>query len=88
MMRVIAENLFLFLLPSLVYLAYMSLASPDAKSPGRVIADAPLIGLFAAGALFVLATLVVFGSSQGGKPGQGYQPPALRNGGIEPGQLK
>lgn len=88
MMRVIAENLVLFLLPSLVYLAYMSLAGRNEKSPGRVVADAPLIGLFAAGALLVLATLIVFGSSKGGKPGQSYRPPEFRDGGIEPGQLK
>ncbi len=88
MMRVIAENLFLFLLPTFIYLAYMGLSGREAGNRDRAIADAPLIWLFAAGALLVLATLIVFGSSTGGKPGQSYRPPAFGDGKIEPGRLQ
>jgi hypothetical protein len=94
MTRVVLENILLFLLPSLVYVAYVRMMRPD-KNGGqrglagaaRVLDDAPLLWLFAAGALLVIVTLVMFGSSSGGKPGQHYEPPVLKNDRIEPGHI-
>ena len=40
------------------------------------------------GAALVIATLVVFGSISGGKPGQVYVPPVLKDGRIEPGRIE
>jgi hypothetical protein len=38
--------------------------------------------------MLVVVTLIAFGSTTGGKPGQSYQPPELRDGQIEPGRLQ
>jgi hypothetical protein len=54
-----------------------------------VINDAPLVWLFIAGALMVAATLVYYATlTPGGRPGQVYVPPHVKDGHIEPGQLK
>lgn len=88
MIRVVIENLLLFLLPALIYVAYMYAVRRGTLGEDRVIEDAPLLWLFAAGAALVLITLVAFGSMSGGKPGQAYEPARLENGRIEPGRLK
>lgn len=92
MIRIVIENLLLFLLPTLIYIAYTLLkrrrAEGAASGAAGVLDDAPLIWLVAAGAALVVATLVIFGSTSGGRPGQTYEPPVLRDGKIEPGHLK
>ncbi len=88
------RTILLFLLPTLVYLAYMLLAreaagseagTGDTRTPMGVLNDAPLLYLFAAGVALVLITLVAFGSTSGGKPDQPYTPPAMKDGQIQPG---
>ena len=89
MVRVVLENILLFLLPTAVYIAYILLTRRGASSTGEVINDAPLVWLFIAGALMVAATLVYYATiTPGGKPGQVYIPPHMKDGHIEPGQLK
>jgi hypothetical protein len=89
MIRVVIENILLFLLPTLVYVAYVLLTRTSASSAGAVISDAPLIWLFIAGALLVGATLVYYASiTPGGSPGAVYTPPHMKDGQIEPGTLK
>ncbi|MCL4765737.1 MAG: hypothetical protein KJZ80_05860 [Hyphomicrobiaceae bacterium] len=89
MIRIVIENMLLFLLPTLIYVAYALLwRRTEGASGARILDDAPLIWLVAAGAALVIATLIVFGSTSGGQPGQTYQPPVFRDGKIEPGQLK
>jgi hypothetical protein len=90
MIRVVIENLLLFLLPTLFYVAYVVLkrridGTTGSKSP---LDDAPLVWLFAAGAGLVIVTLIYFASTSGGKPGQTYQPPVYRDGKIVPGEIK
>lgn len=94
MIRVVLENLILFLLPSLVYFAYVIMTRPDEQKERQgtrgnlqVLDDAPLLWLFAAGAVLVIVTLIAFGSSSGGKPGQQYQPPVMKDGRIVPGHI-
>jgi Family of unknown function (DUF6111) len=88
MIRVVIENILLFLTPMAMYVAYM-LLTRRAASAGAVVSDAPLIWLFVAGALLVVATLVFYGSTSGGRPGQVYIPPHMgKDGRIEPGQIK
>ena len=95
MIRTVIENLLLFLLPTVIYVAWVLLnrrrngtsGETDGRAAG-VLDDAPLIWLVAAGAALVVITLIVFGSASGGKPGQVYQPPVFRDGKIEPGQIK
>lgn len=88
MIRIVAENILLFLLPTLIYVAYIYLTREERPGAARVLDDAPLIWLFAAGAALVIATLVIFGSVSGGKPGQVYVPPVLKDGRIEPGRIE
>ena len=61
-----------------------------AQTPGAtlVLDDAPLLWLFVAAVAVVLITLIAFGSTTGGKPGQVYTPPVLKDGRIEPGHLE
>jgi len=89
MVRIVIENMLLFLLPTVIYVAYMLLKRrTEGASGANILDDAPLIWLVAAGAALVIVTLIVFGSTSGGKPGQTYQPPVFRDGKIEPGQIK
>ena len=84
MIRIVAENILLFLLPTIVYVAYVYMTREEKPGAMRVLDDAPLIWLFVAGAALVVITLVSFGSVTGGKPGQVYTPPAFKDGRIEP----
>jgi len=86
-MRVIIENILLFLLPTAAYVGY-ALLTRRTTSAGALLNDAPLIWLFVAGALLVVVTLTLFGSTSGGKPGQEYTPARMKDGRIEPGQIK
>jgi hypothetical protein len=88
MIRVIIENILLFLLPTGMYVAYMLLVRRTTTA-GAVVNDAPLVWLFIAGALLVGATLVYYATlTPGGAPGAVYTPPHVKDGRIEPGTLK
>jgi hypothetical protein len=88
MIRIVAENILLFLLPTIVYVAYIYLTRDEKPGALRVLDDAPLIWLFVAGAAVVIITLVSFGSVTGGKPGQTYTPPSFKDGKIQPGHIE
>lgn len=95
MIRVVIENILLFLLPSLIYVAYMMItrerdsgAHGQMRGASQILDDAPLLWLFSAGALLVIVTLIAFGSTSGGKPGQHYEPPVMKDGRIVPGHLE
>lgn len=89
MIRIVIENLLLFLAPTALYAGWMYLTR-DPKKAGGVMSDAPLIWLTAAGATLVVITLLVFqDDTSGGRPGQAYEPPSMRKDGtIEPGRIK
>jgi Family of unknown function (DUF6111) len=87
MIRIVAENILLFLLPTIVYIAYIYMTRDEKPGAMRVLDDAPLVWLFIAGAVIVLGTLISFGSVTGGKPGQVYTPPSFKDGKIEPGHI-
>jgi hypothetical protein len=88
MIRVVIENILLFLLPTAMYAAYVLLMRRRATTAGEALNDAPLVWLFIAGAVLVVTTLVFYGSTSGGKPGQVYIPPQVKNGRIEPGHMQ
>ena len=88
MIRIVAENILLFLLPTIIYVAYVYMTREEKQGAMRVLDDAPLIWLFVAGAALVVITLVSFGSVTGGKPGQVYTPPSFKDGRIEPGHIE
>ena len=85
MIRIVVENTLLFLAPTLVYVAYVYLARKGESATSDVLAEAPLAWLAVGGAVLVVITMVMFGSLSGGKPGDGYEPPVMRNGKIVPG---
>lgn len=87
MIRIVIENILLFLAPTLAYLLYVLVTRPDSRSSTAVLDDAPLIWLFAAGAALLIVTLILFSSTSGGKPGQSYTPPSIKDGRISPGHI-
>ena len=88
MIRIVIENILLFLLPTLMYIAFM-LLTRRSTSAGALVNDAPLLWLFVAGATLVAATLIYYATTTpGGRPDQTYTPPRYKDGRIEPGELK
>jgi hypothetical protein len=87
MIRIIIENVLLFLLPTIIYIAYVYMTRDEKPGAARVLDDAPLLWLFLAGVVLILVTLITFGSMSGGKPGQHYTPPIYKDGHIEPGHV-
>lgn len=88
MIRIVLENILLFLLPTVVYVAYVAMRRRDKpnNSPQQILDDAPLFWLLAAGAIVMLTVLAFFSTETGGRPGQGYEPPVYRDGKIVPGR--
>lgn len=90
-MRFVLENILLFLLPAAVYCAWRFLRpAPDSKGPQHILNEAPLVGLFVAGALLVAATRIYYATtSPGGAPNLTYTPPRMgKDGSVEPAQIK
>ncbi len=87
MIRIVIENLLLFLAPTLIYVTYVYVRRRSDGNDTAVLNDAPLLWLFAAGVILLVSTLVFFGSTSGWKPGQPYQPPVYKDGKIEPGRV-
>jgi Family of unknown function (DUF6111) len=88
MIRIVIENVLLFLLPAAMYMAYM-LLTRRTTSAGTAINEAPLVWLFVAGAMLVLGTVAYYASTgAGGRPDQHYTPPHMKDGRIEPGEIK
>jgi Family of unknown function (DUF6111) len=100
MIRIVLENLILFMTPTLIYLAYAYLtrdAEPASGSgggtvhsdrPASLLEGAPFIALFMLGAILVLTGMFAFGSTSGGKPGQHYSPAVIKDGRIVPGHTE
>ncbi len=97
MIRIVIENILLFLLPTALFLGYRYVQRVQRSEQGSKGArqavqndfnDAPLLWLFVAGAALVLAVLIAFGSTDGGKPGQTYYPPVVKDGKVIPGHFK
>lgn len=86
MIRVVVENIVLFLLPTVVYVIYVAATRNDTRK--GILDEAPLAWLMFAGTALVLIVLASYGSDSGGKPGQRYVPPSIKDGRIEPGQIK
>ena len=87
-MRVIIENIILFLLPTLAYVSYRLIIGRADRTASNVLADAPLFVLLGAGILLVVLILIAFGDVSGGKPGQVYVPTAVIDGKVIPGHSR
>ena len=87
MIRVVIENIILFLLPTVMYVAFVMIRRRGQSngSAAQVFDDAPLLWLFALGAVLAIGALAYFGSTERGEPGQNYRPPVYRDGKVIPG---
>lgn len=85
MIRIVIENIFLFMLPTVLYLAWVAFTENEWAGLPTVIREAPLLRLFVAGAALMLATLVTFSSRSHNNPHDVYVPPSIEDGKIEPG---
>lgn len=85
MIRIVLENIFFFLLPTLFYLAYIAFKRDDWPGLWQVLKAAPLVQLFTLGAAIMIGTLVLFSSRGGHKPGEAYTPPSYQDGKLDPG---
>lgn len=88
MIRIVIENIIVFLIPTLIYVAWIAFRRNQWPGLFRVLSDAPLVWLFVSGATLMLSALLLFSSSSGGRPGEAYVPPSLQNGEIVPGHLQ
>lgn len=86
MIRIIIENILLFLLPTVIYVIYVA-ATRDNKHKG-LFDEAPLAWLLVAGCVLVVLVLATYGSDTRGRPGQTYVPPSMKDGQIEPGRIR
>jgi len=86
MIRIVIENILLFLLPTVAYVIYVAVTRGDSRK--GILDEAPLAWLMLAGSALVLIVLATYGSDTRGKPGQVYVPPAMKDGRIEPGRIK
>ena len=85
MIRIVVENIFFFMLPSVFYIAWVAFKEDEWSGLSEVIRKAPLLRLFAAGAALMLLTLVVLSSRSYNDPRDVYVPPAMDGGKIDPG---
>ena len=85
MIRIVIENVFFFLLPSLLYLAYIAFIRNDWPGVGAVVRAAPLLKLFALGAALMLSSLFIFSSKSGHDPREQYTPPSYSDGTLKSG---
>jgi len=87
MIRVILINLFLLLLPFIVYFAYVYLVK-GGRAKNEPINFTPLIVLFAIGLILMMGAIAYFIQFESGEPGQRYIPPTVENGVLKPGRLE
>lgn len=88
MIRIVLLNLLLLLLPTLLYVGYTHLTSPNPpKGPLRILEDAPVVWLLGLGSALAVGTMVFFATVPEGRPGDAYQPPVFRDGELVPGHL-
>ena len=85
MLRIALIDILLFLLPFLLYGAYMVAAR--GADPHNLWQGAPVFWLLAAGCGLLLITMATLIQFSGGKPGGTYSPPTIENGVIKPGEI-
>jgi hypothetical protein len=89
MIRIVLENVLLFLLPAFAYFTYKLAMSRGTTTATQVFNDAPLVVLLVAGGVLMFGTLIMFATTtDGGKPGQAYEPGVLKDGRVQPGRMR
>ncbi len=87
MIRVILINLFLLLLPFIIYFAYVYLVR-GGRGKNEPINFTPLIVLFGIGLILMMGAIAYFIQFESGAPGQRYIPPRVEDGVLKPGRLE
>lgn len=87
MIRVVLINLFLLLLPFIIYFGYVYLLK-EQTGDATPIRTAPILVLFAIGVMLMMGAIAYFIQFSSGKPGQTYRPPVIEDGVIRPGHLE
>lgn len=85
MIRIVVENIFFFLLPTLVYIAWVAFKEDEWSGLPAIVRRAPLLRLFVAGAALMLLTLVTFSSRSHNSPDDVYVPQSMHDGKLQPG---
>jgi hypothetical protein len=85
MTRIVIENIFFFMLPTLVYIMWIAFKEDEWAGLSTIVSRAPLLRLFFAGAALMLGTLIVFSSRSDNSPRDVYVPPSVEDGKVEPG---
>lgn len=88
MIRVLIENLLLFLLPTALYVSFALLVRRSDTTAIGVINRAPILTLAVLGASLVAIVLSIFGNVGSGKPGQAYEPAEFKDGKVIPGRMR
>lgn len=86
MIRIVVENIFFFMLPTVAYIAWVAFKEDEWEGIVAVIRRAPLLRLFVAGAVLMLGTLVMFSSRSHNDPQDVYIPPSIQDGKLTPGR--
>jgi hypothetical protein len=84
MIRRIAFELLLFLLPFGLYAAYLRLSKREAEQPREAH---PWTVLFASGLALVAASFLIWGITEGAGQQGVYVPPHVENGRVVPGHV-
>lgn len=87
MARVLLLNIFMFLLPFILYGAYFYLVRRGQKD-ADYWGQAPLGWLFSASILLVLIGIASLISFSGGSPEGTYVPPQFKDGVVVPGRIE
>jgi hypothetical protein len=85
MIRIVIENIFVLLVPTLSYIAWIAFVRNDWPGLGSVLRTAPLLNLFLLGGALMLATVAMVSTRTRNLPGEGYVPPSIQNGTLQPG---
>jgi len=86
MIRIVLENIFFFLLPTLFYIAWVAFREQEWPGLSAIMRQAPLLRLFIAGAALMLATLILFSTRSHNAPQDVYVPQSMQDGKLEPGR--
>ena len=88
MIRIVIENAFFFLIPTLLYIAWEAFTRKTWPGLSIVLNTAPLLNLFVLGAALMLTTLVAFSSRAHNTPDEAYVPPVFQDGKLQPGHAQ
>jgi hypothetical protein len=86
MIRIVFENVFFFLLPTLFYIAWVAFRDDEWSGLAKIFREAPLLKLFVAGAALMLTTLIAFSSRSYNAPHDVYVPQSMQDGKLAPGR--